>query len=123
MNESIKKGYEQGYVETLFGRRRYLKELQSKNQGIRAFGERIAINSRIQGTASDIAKMAMNQLYLNLSIPMLLQVHDEFVFESTREREHEETEIIRRTMENVFTLKVPLRVNVASGPNWEDAHS
>jgi DNA polymerase-1 len=123
MNESIKRGYEHGYVETLFGRRRYLNELKNKNQGVRAFGERIAINSPIQGTASDLAKMAMNQLYLNLSIPILLQVHDEFVFECPLERESEETLIIRKTMESVYPLKVPLKVNVASGPNWEDAHS
>ena len=123
MDETIRKGYETGYVETLFGRRRYLDELKSKNQAIKKFGERAAINAPIQGTASDLVKLAMIQIYNETAAPLLLQVHDELVFECPKEQATYETALIRRVMENAYTLRVPLKVNVASGSNWEDAHS
>lgn len=123
MEETIREGYEKGYVETLFGRRRYLDELKSKNQGLKKFGERAAINAPIQGTASDLVKLAMIQIHHETAIPLLLQVHDELLFECPKNQVEQEIPLIKKVMENIFQLKVPLKVNIASGENWEDAHS
>ncbi len=123
MDQTIRAAYENGYVETLFGRRRYLDELKSKSQAIKKFGERAAINAPMQGTASDLVKMAMVKIYQEVSVPILLQVHDELLFEAPDHLVQSEVEIIRNAMENVYRLNVPLRVNIACGINWEDAHS
>ncbi|MGE0762543.1 MAG: DNA polymerase I [Bdellovibrionales bacterium] len=123
MEDIVTTAQKQGYVETIFGRRRYLDELKSKNGAIRKFGERAAINAPMQGTASDLVKLAMIKLHQDLSIPMLLQVHDELLFEAKDGDVEAELPRIRKGMENVAKLKVPLKVNIAVGPNWEDAHA
>jgi len=122
MEDTIETAKTQGYVETMFGRRRYLDEFKSKNMNVRKFGERAAINAPIQGSASDLVKLAMIKLHGEISIPMLLQVHDELLFECDKEDVVENIEIIKPIMENVAKMKVPLKVNVDCGSNWEDAH-
>lgn len=119
---TIQKAHQQKYVETLFGRRRYIPELDSKNVMIKKFGERAAINAPIQGTASDLVKMAMIELSSELKLNMLLQVHDELVFEGTIEQIENQKNWIKKTMENVARLRVPLKVNMAIGHNWDEAH-
>jgi DNA polymerase-1 len=113
---------EQKYVETLFGRRRYIPELDNRNVMIQKFGERAAINAPIQGTASDLVKLSMIDLSKNLKLDLLLQVHDELVFEGTPNLIEEQLAWIVETMENVTKLKVPLKVNYAVGDNWDQAH-
>lgn len=122
MEEAVHAAYEKGCVETLFGRKRFIKEIKSKNQALRKFGERAAINAPMQGTASDLVKMAMIEAHQNLPIPLVLQVHDELIFESPIEDADTWCEEIKQIMEGIFEMKVPLKVNVASGPNWDDAH-
>lgn len=111
IDETIKSAYDKGYVETLFGRRRYLDELKGKNNMLKKFGERAAINAPIQGTAADLVKKAMIQLDQECPVPMLLQVHDELVFEAKPDVLEEWTPTIVQIMENVMKLKVPLKVN------------
>lgn len=122
MEDTIEIAKRQGYVETIFGRRRYLDELKSKNGNIRKFGERAAINAPMQGTAADIVKKAMIEVDSVVPETMLLQVHDELVFEISKAKVEESVEKIKSAMESVVTLKVPLKVNVATGPNWDAAH-
>lgn len=122
MEDTTRQAMEQGYVSTLFGRRRYLDEMQSKNPNIRKAGERAAINAPIQGTASDLVKLAMIQVHQTLPVAMLLQVHDELVFEVADDEADAMMEDVRKVMENVHPLKVPLKVNVGRGKNWDDAH-
>lgn len=123
MTDTVEFAKKHGYVENQMGRRRYIDELKSTNHAIRKFGERAAINAPMQGTASDIVKKAMIDLYQKSEIPMLLQVHDELLFEVTTSETAAATSKIRDLMENVVTLRVPLRVNIASGLNWAEAHS
>ena len=111
------------YVETLLGRRRFIDELQSSNANVRKFGERAAINAPIQGTASDIVKKAMIDLYKELSCSFLLQVHDELLFECLEEDLESVVSDIRKVMENIIQFKVKLEVNFGWGKNWEKAHS
>lgn len=122
MDGVIRNALETGFVETLFGRRRYLEELKSQNMMIRRAGERAAINAPIQGTASDLVKLAMIRLNESLPIPMLLQVHDELLFECPKEDAEVYASEIKKTMEEIHPLAVPLKVNVGFGRNWEDAH-
>jgi DNA polymerase-1 len=122
IEETTKKAYENGFVETLAGRRRYLPELQQKNAMLRKFGERAAINAPIQGTASDLVKLAMIQISESLELPMLLQVHDELIFEASEEQLRSELPRVQQIMENVMKLRVPLKVNAAIGNNWDEAH-
>jgi DNA polymerase-1 len=122
IENTIKAAHENKYVETLFGRRRYIAELDNKNVMIKKFGERAAINAPIQGTASDLVKMAMIELFPKLKVDLLLQVHDELIFEGTEELLLEQVKWISETMENVAQLKVPLKVNYAIGHNWDEAH-
>lgn len=122
MEDVVISAHENGFVETLFGRKRFIKEMKSKNHAVRKFGERAAINAPIQGTASDLVKLAMIEAHNNLPIPLVLQVHDELIFESPQEEVETWCEEIKGIMENVFEMKVPLKVNVASGANWDDAH-
>jgi DNA polymerase I len=118
---------EKGYVTTLFNRRRYLPDIQHKNRIIRAEAERMAINTPIQGTAADLIKKAMIQIHGRLpgegfKSRMLLQVHDELVFEVPEPEIERVTPLIREEMEGVFPLSVPLRVDIKSGKNWDEAH-
>ncbi len=122
MDDTVRQAIETGYVETLFGRRRYLEDLKSQNPMIRRGGERAAINAPIQGTAADLVKLAMIRLNASLPIPLLLQVHDELLFESPVEDLDAYATEIRATMENIHPMHVPLKVNVAAGASWEDAH-
>lgn len=126
--ENTKKdAMEKGYVETLFGRRRYVKEIQSKNFQLRASGERMAINMPIQGLAADIMKLAMiaadrhiAKTYKDDDAYAVLQIHDEIIFEVKKEHIEKFGEDIKRVMENVCTLKVPLVVDVEQGKRWSD---
>ncbi|MGC8559635.1 MAG: DNA polymerase I [Phycisphaerae bacterium] len=112
-----------GFVSTILGRRRYIPELKSPNQSVRQFGQRVAVNSVIQGSAADLIKKAMVNIHSKNPISnlrMLLQVHDELVFECPRSSAAEAMEFIRHEMETAMTLAVPLRVDIGSGPNWLD---
>jgi DNA polymerase-1 len=122
----IEKAREQGYVETIFGRRRYIPELRDSNYGIRAFGERTAMNSPLQGSAADLIKVAMINLHRRLrdsglKSGILLQVHDELVLESPLDEVEEVTELVRSEMEGAASLSVPLVVDIGVGDNWLDA--
>lgn len=122
MSSVILQAHEKGYVETIFGRRRYVDELKSSNPNIKKFGERAAINAPIQGSASDLVKMAMIELAHIKDTPLILQVHDELLFECPKDVCDKNISLIKDKMENVYKLKVPLKVNVAAGPNWDEAH-
>jgi DNA polymerase I len=122
MQDTVKQAYERGYVETLFGRRRYLDELKSSSPMIRKFGERAAINAPMQGTASDLVKLAMIEVYQSTPYPMVLQVHDELLLE-VRDRDMDDAKAeVKRIMEGVARFSVPLVADVSSGLNWADAH-
>ncbi len=125
MEQTIEAGRRQGYVTTLLGRRRYLPEINSRNHNLRAFAERMAINSPIQGTAADIVKLAMIDLYREiearcLKSRMLLQVHDELVFEVPPGELDAMADLVQERMEGALRLDVPLKVDVKTGPNWYD---
>jgi DNA polymerase-1 len=114
---------ENGYVETIFGRRRYLPDILSKNFNIRTFGERAALNAPIQGTAADIMKIAMIKIYNELKknslmSAMVLQVHDEILIDTHRTEIQLVKSIVKKSMESVAQLKVPLLVDVKEGINW-----
>jgi DNA polymerase-1 len=126
LDDTIARAKKQGYVETLFGRRRYIPELRDPNYNIRAFGERTAMNSPIQGSAADLIKVAMVRLHrafgeASLGSAILLQVHDELVVEAPHEEVDRASDIVRRQMEGAAALSVPLVVDVGVGPNWLDA--
>lgn len=123
MTDTVEDAKKKGYVETVFGRRRYLDELTSKSPMVRKFGERAAINAPIQGTASDLVKMAMIKVDGATAGTMLLQVHDELVFEVREENVDEACLDIGARMEHVANFRVPLKVNTGSGANWDEAHS
>ncbi len=117
----------QGYVTTLFNRRRYIPEINSDNNMIKAEAERIAINTPIQGTAADLIKMAMINIHARLKregfkTRMLLQVHDELVFEVPEAEIAIIPDILKREMEDVYKLSVPLKVDAGYGKNWDEAH-
>ncbi|MFP4622591.1 MAG: DNA polymerase I [Gemmatimonadota bacterium] len=123
LDRQIERAYQEGYVETLAGRRRYIPEVKSKNYNIRQFGERAATNAPVQGSAADIIKIAMIEIQRALDARgdgtrMLLQVHDELLFEVPAEAVADVTALITRRMESAFELNVPLRVEVGSGNNW-----
>jgi DNA polymerase-1 len=113
----------EGYCETLFGRRRYIPELSSTNHQVRAAAERMATNHPIQGTEADMIKMAMVKIHQELSnLKMILQVHDELVFEIPEDFVEEAKSPIKKIMEGVVKLRVPVQVEIHSGKNWEEAH-
>lgn len=114
--------HEKGYVETLVGRRRTIEELRSKNPALKKFGERAAINAPIQGTASDLVKKAMILVNEQIPLPMLLQVHDELIFEGPEDELRHWSPKILQVLESVATLSVPLKANLAIGENWDEAH-
>ena len=119
---TIERAHKDKFVETKFGRRRYIAELDSSNMMLKKFGERAAINAPIQGTASDLVKMAMIDVDRMTQLPMILQVHDELLFEGPADQVEAELPKIRYIMENVAKLKVPLKVNASVGKNWDEAH-
>lgn len=127
IESTIEQAHQKKYVETLFGRRRYLTELDSTNAMVKKFGERAAINAPIQGTASDLMKIAMIDVQRALmqdkaEISLLLQVHDELIFEGAPDVLETNVARIRMIMENVAKFKVPLKVNSSIGQNWDQAH-
>ena len=126
MKNIVEQAREQGYVTTLYGRRRYLPELKSSNYNLRSFGERVALNTPIQGTAADIIKLAMIRVdaalkQAGLQAKLILQVHDELIVECPREETAQAAEILEREMQQVVQLKVPLLVEAKQGASWYDA--
>ena len=124
---TVDQARESGYVQTLLNRRRYLPELASNNPNTRQYGERMAVNTPIQGTAADLIKVAMLRVHEGLAreVPgarMLLQVHDELVFEVPVGQTQEASAFVSGVMEGVMELEVPLIVDVGFGPNWAEAH-
>jgi len=127
MEDSIKKAQQKGYAETLMGRRRYLRNINSKNKVVRQFEERVAINMPIQGTAADMIKLAMIKIYKELKkrkaqTKMILQVHDELVFDAHKNEVDELKFVIKDLMENALPLNLPVVVDIGIGDNWLDAH-
>ena len=127
MNATREQAHRDGYVETLFGRRLYLYEINSRNQGLRAGAERAAINAPMQGTAADIIKRAMIAVdawlqSLDGAARMIMQVHDELVFEVRADRVAEIEKGVRKRMAAAAELAVPLVVDVGTGANWDEAH-
>jgi DNA polymerase-1 len=126
MDDTRKQAEEMGYVETLFGRRLYLPDIRAKHIGRKRAAERTAINAPMQGTAADIIKKAMIALHERLGvqdeIKMILQVHDELVFEVKADHVEKAKKIIRECMENTVKLSVPLIVDIGVGNNWDEAH-
>ena len=127
MHWSIDKAKKNEYVETIMGRRRYLKDINAKNSVVRAMAERNAINAPIQGSAADIIKMAMIQIDKEIEArkmksKMLLQVHDELVFDMYYSEKEELKSLVKSKMENAVSLKVPLIVDIGEGANWLKAH-
>ena len=128
LDRSIALAREQGYVETIFKRRRYIPEIRDRNFNMRAYGERNAQNSPLQGSAADLIKVAMTRIHRaireeGLRGRMLLQVHDELVFEVPPEELQRMRELVRGNMENVVELRVPIVVDVGIGENWLEAKS
>ena len=126
MDEIVESAKKNGYVETLFHRRRYIPEMNSNNYMVRQFGNRIAMNTPIQGTAADIMKLAMINVYnkLNeqgLKSKIILQVHDELLIEALPEEKEKVINILKQEMENVISLQVPLQVDIEEGNNLYDA--
>jgi len=123
IQEQIIRAEKDGFVTTILGRRRYIPEINHKNQGIRQFAQRKAINTPIQGSASDLIKLAMVQIYKqikmrNLKTKMILQIHDELVFNVPTNETKELIELVKDRMENVLKLDVPIKVEIKIGKNW-----
>ena len=125
MHQQVDFARENGYVETVLGRRRYLKDINSQNAVVRGASERNAVNAPIQGSAADIIKIAMLRIHKKLdrfSSKMLLQVHDELVFDAKKSELDELKAMIKTEMEQAYSLNVPLVVDVGTGNNWLEAH-
>ena len=127
MDESIQVAKSQGYVETIFGRKRFLPDINSKNAIVRGDAERNAINAPIQGSAADIIKVAMVNIakrFKNEKIKskMILQVHDELNFSVFNEELSHVEQVVKEEMENAIQLLVPLKVDTGIGKNWLEAH-
>ena len=126
LDNTVTQAKEQGYVSTLFGRRRPVPELSSSNFMQRQFGERVAMNSPIQGTAADIIKIAMIAVEKelkkrNMKSRLVLQVHDELLIEAYKEELEEVKEILKDCMENAAALDVPLDIDMHTGKSWYEA--
>lgn len=125
LKDIVAEGYEHGFVSTLYGRRRYIPELSGQNKMLKKFGERVAMNSPIQGTAADIIKVAMINVNKRLKeegidAHLILQVHDELVVESHKDCSDQAAKILREEMENAILLPVPLSVELTVGETWYD---
>ena len=126
MSDVVEEAKEKGYIETMYKRRRYIPELKSKNYMVRKFGDRVAMNTPIQGTAADIMKIAMINVFRvlknkGLNSKIVLQVHDELLIETDISEKEQVKEILVSCMENATKLSVPLKVEVEEGYNWYDA--
>ena len=127
MERTVRTASEEGLVRTMMGRIRLLPELSSSNRNIRSFGERVARNAPIQGSAADIIKLAMIRTYnryqeSGMRSRLILQVHDELIVEAPEEEVERASEILRTEMENAVSLLVPLSVDIGIADNWLDAH-
>jgi len=127
MGNTIEFAREHGYVETIMGRRRYLRNINDNNAMVRGSEERNAINAPIQGTAADMIKIAMINIYnelmkLKLKTKMTLQVHDELVFDVFKKEVEIVTPIIEKKMKEAIPMVVPLEVDMKTGTNWLEAH-
>lgn len=127
LDQVLAQARQDGYVCTLMNRRRYLPEINAANANIRQFAERMAVNTPIQGTAADLIKLAMIRIAgrlrtQNLTAAMIMQVHDELVFEVPEEEVEAVIALVKEEMEQVMVLRVPLKVAVSYGRNWDDAH-
>ncbi len=127
LDQVLAQARQDGYVCTMMNRRRYLPEINAANANIRQFAERMAVNTPIQGTAADLIKLAMIRISgrlgkENLTAAMIMQVHDELVFEVTEGEVETVIALVREEMEQVMVLRVPLKVAVNYGRNWDDAH-
>ena len=127
INDTLASARECGYVETLFGRRRYLPDINSRNATVRSLAERNAVNAPIQGTSADIIKLAMISVDRRLreeglKSRMVLQIHDELLFDAVAEEVEAVERIVKEEMENVIKLSVPLTVECNHGSNWLEAH-
>ena len=127
INNQISFARENGYVETLLGRRRYLRDINSRNSFVRSAAERNAINAPVQGSAADIIKIAMINIEKKLrndgyNSKMLLQVHDELVFDVFKPELNDIIKLVKNQMEKAYEIKVPLTVDVNYGLNWLEAH-
>ena len=126
MNNINNKAHKDGYVLTVMNRKRIIDELNNSNRMIKAMGERMALNTGVQGSAADILKKAMIDIdkefkNRNLKSKMLLQVHDELIFNCLKEEQEIVLKIVTEIMENTYKLSVPLDVNVNFGSNWYEA--
>ncbi|MDU5272461.1 MAG: DNA polymerase I [Finegoldia magna] len=126
MEDIVAIGKEKGYVETIMNRRRYIPELKSKNYNVRSFGERVALNTPIQGSAADIIKVAMVKFYNRLSeeklkAKLILQVHDELIVDCPKDEREKVLEIMKDVMTHAVDLKVDMKIDVNSADNWYDA--
>ncbi len=127
MDRTVAEAAEKGYVSTLFGRRRYLPELKSSNRNLRAFGQRVAMNMPIQGTAADIIKIAMVRVYRRLKKEglrsrLILQVHDELIVECPEAEARQVQALVKEEMEAAVSLAVPMEVDAKTGKDWGEAH-
>ena len=127
MDSSIQAARQKGYIETVFHRRRYLPDINSRNAVVRGYAERNAINAPIQGSAADIIKVAMIRIYRrfreeNLRSKMILQVHDELNFSVVPEEKEKVQQIVIAEMESAYKMKVPLLADCGWGKNWLEAH-
>jgi DNA polymerase-1 len=127
MRKTIADADRKGYVTTMKGRRRYMPQIHSTNRQLREFAERTSINTPIQGSAADMIKIAMIDIHRaiktkNLNSKMILQVHDELVFEVPKEEVDQMNALIKEGMENALKLRVPVKVEIGSGRNWLEAH-
>ncbi|MGI0105133.1 DNA polymerase I [Salinimicrobium sp. WS361] len=127
ISEQVEFAREHGYVQTVLGRRRYLRDINSRNQMVRSAAERNAVNAPIQGSAADIIKLAMINIHEKLQegnyrTKMLLQVHDELVFDVYRPELQDIEKMVKHEMENAFKMEVPLEVELGLGENWLEAH-
>lgn len=127
MNNMIQKAREEGYVETIYGRKRFLPDINSRNAAVRSYNERNAINAPLQGSAADIIKVAMINIYKRLNAEglkskMVLQVHDELIFDVTEQEVEQICNIVTQEMENVAKLRIPLVAECGKGYNWLQAH-
>ncbi len=127
MNDTIEFAKDHGYVETIMGRRRYLKDINSANAVVRGFAERNAINAPIQGSSADMIKVAMIKIHdeflkKNIKTKMILQVHDELVFDLLKEEEKVVRQIVEKNMMNAIKIDVPVVVDMNTGKNWLEAH-
>ena len=126
MKDVVEDAKKKGYVTTLLGRRRYIPELSSNNYMVRKFGDRAAMNTPIQGTAADIMKIAMIDVYnelkkRKLKSKLVLQIHDELLIDTVEKEKEEVKELLKTCMERAMVLKVPLKVEVEEGKNWYQA--